>query len=263
VALRLLLCLVGLLVLVGTTAGFSPFPSSAKVQVAANWQGDDGARMVLIPAGEFWMGSEESTDEEPRHRVYLDAFEIDVYEVTNTLYGKFIQAVGHQPPSFWSDSKWNGRSQPVVGVSWYDAEAYCKWAGKRLPTEAEWEKAARGTDGRKYPWGDQWDGSRANSYEAKLGKTVPVGSYPGGVSPYGAHDMAGNVSEWVADWSDTSYYQRSPERNPKGPESARGKVLRGGSWQDSPTNLRAARRWGYIPASLLNVYGFRCARGSP
>jgi formylglycine-generating enzyme required for sulfatase activity len=222
---------------------------------------EDGAEMVLVPAGEFLMGSDDGADEKPPHRVYLDAFSIDKYETTNALYRRFMDATNRAAPWYWSDAKGNGATQPVVGVSWGDADAYCRWAGKRLPTEAEWEKAARGTDGRKYPWGEQWDASRANWGESKLGKTAPVGSYPGGVSPYGAHDMAGNAWEWVADWYDKDYYQRSPERNPKGPDSGSARVLRGGSWFYDAFYLRTANRDGYTPVSRSYVIGFRCARG--
>jgi formylglycine-generating enzyme required for sulfatase activity len=222
--------------------------------------------MVLVPAGEFWMGSDASDpnaddNEKPRHKVYLDAYYIDKYEVTNALYRRFMDATGRSAPKWWNNSNFNGPTQPVVGVSWHDADAYCKWAGKRLPTEAEWEKAARGTDGRKYPWGDQWDPSKANA-ESRAGKTAPVGSYPSGVSPYGAHDMAGNVSEWVADWSGSGYYQRSPERNPTSPATGRFKVLRGGSWDHKPIGLRAALRYGNTPDYRDYYVGFRCARGS-
>jgi iron(II)-dependent oxidoreductase len=222
---------------------------------------EDGAEMVLVPAGEFLMGSNDLDMEKPPHRVYLDGFYIDKYAVTNALYERFMRATSRQQPSFWTDSTFNGPTQPVVGVTWHDADAYCRWAGKRLPTEAEWEKAARGTDGRKYPWGDQWDPSRANSAESKLGKTTPVGSYPSGASPYGALDMAGNVWQWVADWYDASYYQRSPARNPTGPESGQDRVLRGGSWDDVPVYLRAANRVNVTPAARHLLIGLRCARG--
>jgi iron(II)-dependent oxidoreductase len=222
---------------------------------------DDG-EMVRVPAGEFTMGSNDNGEEKPPHRVYLDGFHIDKYEVTNGLYRLFMAATSRAAPSYWNDEKWNGAGQPVVGVSWHDADAYCKWAGKRLPTEAEWEKAARGTDGRKYPWGEQWDASRANSDESKLGETVPVGSYLGGLSPYGAHDMAGNVWEWVADWYDANYYKQSPERNPQGPGSGRYRVLRGGSWYyDGAVNLRSASRYRITPVIRYDFVGFRCARG--
>jgi iron(II)-dependent oxidoreductase len=222
----------------------------------------DGATMVLVSAGEFWMGSDdESDDEKPRHRVTLDAFYIDRYQVTNAIYQKFMSATRHPAPAQWNDSDFNGPQQPVVGVSWEDAVAYCAWAGKRLPTEAEWEKAARGTDGRKYPWGDSWDASRANSHESGHGKTVEVGSYPTGVSPCGAHNMAGNVWEWVADWYVEGYYGRSPERNPRGPDTGTYRVLRGGSWLDGPIDLRAANRHGYSPDFRVDLIGFRCARG--
>jgi formylglycine-generating enzyme required for sulfatase activity len=240
---------------------------------------------VLVKEGEFWMGStREEVDrvveeckkvgisesgckgwherELPRHRVVLDAFYIDKYEVTNALYGRFMQTTGRPAPSLWNDAKFNAESQPVVGVSWHDADAYCKWAGKRLPAEAEWEKAARGTDGRKYPWGDQWDASRANA-ENRLGKTAPVGSYPGGVSPYGAHDMAGNVWEWVADWFDKDYYKRSPEQNPTGSDSGSSRVLRGGSRYYNAVDLRTAARNDNSPDNRCYGSGFRCARGLP
>jgi formylglycine-generating enzyme required for sulfatase activity len=208
------------------------------------------------------MGSEENdayAAEKPRRRVYLDAFRVDKYEVTNALYRRFIDARAYRTPSYWNDSNWNQPNQPVVGVSWDDANAYCIWAGKRLATEAEWEKAARGTDGRKYPWGEQWDANRTNSGESKLGKTVPVGSYSGGVSPYGAHDMASNVWEWVADWYDANYYLSAPSRNPRGPDSGQLRVRRGGSWYDIPRNMRTSTRSSYGPDVPSSGLGFRCA----
>jgi len=155
--------------------------------------------MVLVPAGEFVMGSEAGPSERPVRRVFLDAYYIDTYEVTNGLYGKFLQATRRHEPRYWKDARVNDPNQPVVGVTWYDAEAYCHWSGKRLPTEAEWEKAARGTDGRISPWGNQWDSARASTSDGGSGKLSPVGSYEAGKSPYGAYDMAGNVWEWVAD----------------------------------------------------------------
>jgi formylglycine-generating enzyme required for sulfatase activity len=247
---------------------------------------EDGAQMVLVPAGEFTMGSNDSDDVRPPHRIYLDAFSIDKYETANALFERFVKATGHQTTAeregwayVWTEGKldkMNGASwrvpngpgssaestHPVIQVSWFDADAYCQWAGKRLPTEAEWEKAARSTDGRKYPWGEQWDTSRANSSESKLGKTAPVGSYASGVSPYGVHDMAGNVWEWVTDWYDKDYYKRSPERNPRGPDSGTFRVLRGGSWNLDALYLRAAYRGTGTPDSRSNSIGFRCARGA-
>jgi formylglycine-generating enzyme required for sulfatase activity/predicted Ser/Thr protein kinase len=219
--------------------------------------------MVHVPAGEFTMGSNEGeSDEQPVHTVYLDAFYIDKTEVTNTQYRACVEAGSCDAPSdtiYCDDADY--AQHPVVYVNWNDADAYCRWAGKRLPSEAEWEKAARGTDGRTYPWGEGVDCDHAQ-YRGCGGQTVPVGSRPKGASPYGTLDMAGNVYEWVADWYGEDYYSRSPGRNPSGPDFGEYRVLRGGSWISVPDDVRGANRAWYVPVSRFNGRGFRCARGS-
>ena len=236
---------------------------------------EEEVAMVLIPAGEFQMGghfNEGEADERPRHTVYLDAFYIDIYEVTNAQYQKFMDAVGYAGPPYWYNSSHNAPEQPVVGVSWYDAVAYAEWAGKRLPTEAQWEKAARGgLSGKRYSWGDSDpDGSQCNFADVNINYywsddsvddgyeyTAPVGSYsPNG---YGLYDMAGNVSEWCADWWGDSYYANSPHSNPLGPNSGNFRVLRGGSWYNTTDILRVANRANGFPTSTdSDGIGFRC-----
>jgi len=228
--------------------------------------GKDGSEMILIPAGEFQMGSDEYSDEKPIHTVYLDSFYIDKYEVTNAQYRKFMDATGRRHSV---QDPWNIPNHPVVGVSWDDAVDYSHWAGKRLPTEAEWEKAARGgLMSKRYPWGDTLTHDNAN-YNGiggidKWEYTSPVGSFaPNG---YGLYDMAGNVWEWCMDRYDEEYYAKSPVKNPEGPirvdrrvsMSDYDRVCRGGSWQPGDT-LRVARRGYRWPKSDFADVGFRCA----
>ena len=175
----------------------------------------DTTDMVLIPKGEFTMGSKDHSDELP-HQVVLDGYYIDIYEVSNAKYRDFMQATDHPAPAYWDDPRLNKPAQPVVGVNWYDANAYCEWTGKRLPTEAEWEHAATGPDGSHFPWGHGVDPTKAN-YGQHVGKTMPVNSYPEGVSHFGVYNMAGNVFEWVGDWYDPNYFRVSPAFNPQGP----------------------------------------------
>jgi formylglycine-generating enzyme required for sulfatase activity len=230
---------------------------------------EDLTPMVLIPAGEFTMGStprEGLADETPQRRIILDAFYIDKYEMTVGRFSKFLQAAGADVPEYWNVANLDTDAEyPVVGVDWDQAQAYCKWAGKRLPTEAEWEKAARGGDGRRYPWGNEGPTPQyANfgkggtfGYSKSLAK---VGSFESGKSPYGVYDMIGNVWEWVADWYDKGYYQSAPEKNPRGPEKGEFKVIRGGSWAKVPLVVRAAGRNRAAPSSQTTSIGFRCAK---
>ena len=223
--------------------------------------------MVSIPAGEFTMGSQDGdADERPAHKVYVDAFSIDVYEVTVGQYAEFLRSGEVRAPLDWKTINQSAnQKRPVANVDWADAVAYCKWAGKRLPTEAEWEKAARGTDGRIYPWGND----PPTPFHANYGKMgshdyetlAPVGTLEAGKSPYGIYEMAGNVWEWVSDWYDNDYYKNSPQQNPGGPSMGGFKVIRGGSWTSSPRNLRSADRY-WDPPSFRSLYfpGFRCAK---
>lgn len=252
-------------------------------QRVADWPAKD--EMVLVPAGSFLMGSDKKVDrlayrvEMPQRSVYLDAFEIDKYEVTALQYLKFVLATNRSPQIDWRYDGGNFQEtmahHPVMHVSWYDADTYCKWAGKRLPTEAEWEKAARGENGLIYPWGNQSAGlSRANFGRTGLSGPVrdrperlllyppiiSVDKYENSVSPYGVHQMIGNVAEWVADWYEKDYYATAPERNPKGPETGTQKAFRGGGWMDSTTTMRVAMRNGTDPTTKINWLGFRCAR---
>jgi formylglycine-generating enzyme required for sulfatase activity len=217
--------------------------------------------MVLVPAGPFLMGSNEQDDEGPVHEVFLDAFYIDKYEVANAQYEAFLKATGHRPPLTWGKPGFDQPDQPVTGVSWEDAADYAAWAKKRLPTEAEWEKAARGADGRRYPWGDMWEAGRCFSAEngASHGP-APIGTYPRGVSPFGCHDMAGNAWEWCADWYSAEYYLQSVHTNPEGPSEGSWHVLRGGGWESAPNEIRAAFRRGGCPDGGYRCAGFRCAR---
>ncbi|MGC4095483.1 MAG: SUMF1/EgtB/PvdO family nonheme iron enzyme [Nitrospira sp.] len=262
--------------------------------------------MALIPAGEFTMGTPEGSqgfsDEHPERRVFLSGYFLDRFEVTNQAYTAFVQATGHRSPANTNQDAtlWmNNRpipgieDHPVVNVSWEDADAYCRWSGKRLPTEAEWEKAARGTDGRRYPWGNDWDFSLANSASywaqrtiefnsgtdwdafwvkgegARLAKekgiqgeilTMPVDSFPQTVSPYGLVGMAGNAAEWVHDWYDPNYYRHAPLTDPSGPIRGAIKAMRGGSWLKPAASLRTSDRdWGTLDSRPSGT-GFRCAK---
>ena len=222
--------------------------------------------MALVPAGEFIMGSETGDpDEQPVHRVYLDAFSMDRYQVSVGQYAKFLESTSQAAPSDWSImNKSRHQNRPVVNVDWADADAYCTWAGKRLPTEAEWEKAARGTDGRIYPWGNELPtGFHANMRKEKWSDhwvLSPVGMYEEGKSPYGIYDMSGNVWEWVSDWYDQDYYTSSPSKNPTGPLKGQSKVIRGGSWGSGSKDLRAPDRESHLPSTQGMGTGFRCAK---
>jgi formylglycine-generating enzyme required for sulfatase activity len=275
--------------------------------------GKDGAPMVLIPAGEFQMGSPDGDgdkDEHPRHRVALSAFYLDKYEVTNRLFQQFVQQTSHRTTAeqegkayaMIAAGKWeevsgahwrkpeggetvfdsNREEHPVVSVSWEDTQAYCRWTGKRLPTEAEFEYATRAGTETKYWWGNGNPGSRrvANigdeslkrqysdwpwpimtGYDDGSVRTAPVGSFE--ANPFGLHDMTGNVWEWTGDWYDEQYYGSRSPKNPKGPSKGDYRVLRGGSWVSGPDNVRSANRNGDTPAYRYFNIGFRCAQDSP
>ena len=252
----------------------------------------DGAKMHLIPAGEFEMGNsldEGGYDERPVHTVYVDSFYLDVYEVTNAQYKQFIEETGHTAPAFWDDPDLNALNHPVVGVSWYDAAAYCQWAGKRLPTEAEWEKAARGgLVGKRHPWRDEspeafkcnfadkqapsWANWAHRELDDGYQFTAPVGTYP--PNGFGLHDMAGNVWEWCMDAYDPRAYASSPKDNPvaggviafddiENSNVTTARVHRGGSWLHPPGNLRVSNRNSLHPANSSIYLGFRCAMRLP
>lgn len=258
--------------------------------------------MILVSAGEFVMGA-TSEDQEvfkkfgfpprwnehlepllesalPKHVVFLRSYFIDQYEVTNRDYAAFVEATDPTPPRFWAVAGFDDPDQPVVGVSWFDADAYCSWAGKRLPTEAEWEKAARGTENFIFPWGNSWDPSKLHSADGQANRPflsfdawmdwvgdnahwmrpLKVGSFPSGASPYGAMDMAGNVWEWVADWYGSTYYLESPVNNPQGPSIGNRKILRGGAWDVARIAVFTWFRETFMPPQEGSaVTGFRCA----
>jgi len=233
---------------------------------------------VRIPAGEFLMGSDPQMDpdalenEQPQRKVQLEAYWLSKHPVTNATYAAFVQATRHSLPRHWANGKIPAgeENHPVVNVSWEDAAAFCAWASQatgrevRLPTEAEWEKAARGADGRLYPWGNAApDASRCNFGQHEQG-TTPVGQYsPRGDSPYSCTDMAGNVWEWCADGYDANFHKSSSARNPQGPVHGRSRLLRGGSWYVEGRYVRCAHRFRGAPNYIFGLIGFRCAIGDP
>lgn len=257
----------------GQTGGQNGSPDLVK--------GKDGMPMVLIPGGPFTMGSNDGLpNERPEHQVTLDPYLIDQYEVTMSAYQKFLEGAKYDSPSTWDDeAAMTVGDRPAIGMNWEGAVAYCKWAGKRLPTEAEWEKAARGTDGRRFPWGQMQPFVDIANYNrgvwvSEAVTLVPVGAglegmsvrhglKEGGKSPYGLSHMAGNAAEWVADWYDREYYPKSSDKNPTGPTTGEKKVIRGGSWADLPAAIRVTARFSAEPEFQDRTVGFRCAMAAP
>ena len=237
--------------------------------------------MILIPQGAFEMGSQKSLrelnpvsifqadrhmlgPEDPAHEVILDAYYIDLYEVPNADYKKYIEATGSKTmPRYWDDSNFNQPNQPVVGITWKEARAFCQWRSKRLPTEAEWEKAARGKRPTKYPWGNEAPDKTRLNFNSQVGKTTPVGSYPTGKSDYGVFNLSGNVAEWVKDWHFPEYYLFSPKENPPGPEKGHYKIIRGGNWKNNAEDVRLTYRNATVPKARSKTIGFRCAASVP
>ncbi|MDP1946490.1 MAG: SUMF1/EgtB/PvdO family nonheme iron enzyme [Nitrospirota bacterium] len=223
--------------------------------------------MISIPAGPFIRGTDHGGfDERPQRTLVLDAFAIDRYEVTNFQYQQFVDATGHRksgPPSRYAKnmSKMRGMNQPVVYVSWDDAETFCHWKGKRLPTEAEWEKAMRGTDGRLWPWGNLEQPNGANWARVQDGFEVaaPVGAFLPDTSPYGVMDGAGNVMEWVGDWYAETYFKEAPEQNPQSPEYGTFRALRGGGYATTGADIRITSRSKMVQDFRDETIGFRCA----
>ncbi len=244
----------------------TPTHTPAPTKVPTEITDFEGVSMRLVPAGEFTMGSD---DEKPIHQVILDAFYIDTYEVTNARYKACVDAGGctllyqtvpYARSNYYGNPEFN--DYPMINVDWNQASAYCQWRGGNLPTEAQWEKAARGTDGRTYPWGEDISCYKL-SYNNCKGGATKVGSYESGKSPYGIYDLAGNVEEWTADWYSDTYYQNSPSKNPLGPDSGEYRVRRGGSWNNNDYNVRSASRDVMTPNYFSNYLGFRCARSLP
>jgi formylglycine-generating enzyme required for sulfatase activity len=250
---------------------------------------EKGVKMRLVSAGEFTMGSNadnsltecqkyfngcerwQFADEDPPHTVMINDYYMDVYEVTNLQYASCVDSGKCTSPystgSYTRSNYFRNSAYmnfPVTSVNWNQAKTFCDWRGARLPTEAEWEKAARGIDGRTYPWGNAAPSSSLANYISNdsSNDTTEVGSYENGKSPYGMYDMAGNVWEWVADWYDSNYYQTLPAENPQGPSSGDYRVLRGGSWDYNLLNLRSSIRNWNLPSYWLDDIGFRCSRST-
>jgi len=221
----------------------------------------DGSTLIEIPSGEFTMGADDGESvEKPVRQVTLTKYYISQYEVTVGQFKRFCEARGRPMPAQPSWSQ--GDNYPVVSVSWEEGLAYCDWAGLRLPTEAEWERAARGTEGHRYPWGNEWDASKCNSKAKGDGfdQATPVGNFPQGVSPCGASDMAGNVSEGCRDWFFENYYKVSMPFNPKGPLMGKERVVRGGGWDSLAKACRATNRDKIRPEAKSENLGFRVAK---
>jgi formylglycine-generating enzyme required for sulfatase activity len=294
--------------------GFGPERVPADAALHDTWtRPADEMVMVYVPAGEFQMGGDDDDvdyalelcdeyhrgchvcdptrdvckrewfeDQQPAHAVALDGFWIDQTEVTNAQYQRCVEAEACDPPeksSLYTLDFYYGNSAyddyPVIHVDWHQAAAYCEWAGARLPTEAEWEYAARGPQGRTFPWGSEFDGTllnycdvncwlawRGDTFDDGYADTAPVGSFPAGASWCDALDLAGNVWEWVADWYDADYYSCSPSQNPTGPSSGERRVLRGGSWGLEPIYAHSTYRGTDYPDSTKIYRGIRCVRGS-